>query len=463
MGPDSKHMQADRDRSPAADVNGAPSQAVPFPPNLVGAPSLLRNRWLQLTAGIIGMVAVANFQYSWALFVLPLLGRFEEAGWTKVDLQEAFTLFVLAQTWLVPVEGYLADRFGPHRLIVVGGVLAALAWVICSQTSSLTTLYAAQLLCGAGSGIVYGISMGSALKWFPDRRGLAAGLTAAAFGAGSAATVLPISWTIEGHGYPTAFLWFGLAQGLVIVLAGLLMRFPKAGEVPAPAQSKVLQSAHDFTPGEMLRSPTFWLLYLMMMLGAVPGLLMMAQIGPVARSFGIDKAPVHWFGVTLAALPFAMMVDRFMGGLTRPVFGWISDHIGREAAIFLAFGLEGAALLLLIRHANDPVMFVLMSGVAFFGWGAVFSLFPAVSGDMFGRKFATTNYALLYTAKGAATLLVSLGIRLQTYWQNTTQDAQQGWAIVFALMIAADWLAALLALGALRPLRRWMTRRENLR
>ena len=239
----------------------------------------------------------------------------------------------------------------------------------------------------------------------------------------------------------------------MIILAALIMRFPRPGEVPAPVQSKVLQSGRDYTPGEMLRSPGFWLLYFMMMMGAIPGLLMLGYIAPMARDFGVAEMPVTLLWITSAALPLAMELDRIMGGLTRPVFGWISDHIGREIAIFLAFALEGVALFLLIQFAHDPIMFVLMSGLAFFGWGAVFSLFPAVSGDMFGRKFATTNYSLLYTAKGAASLLVALCDLLRTQTGS--------WAPVFAVMIAADWIAALLALLVLRPLRARLARMEE--
>lgn len=405
---------------------------------------LLSNRWFQLSIGIAGMVAVANFQYAWTLFVRPLMGTH---GWSRVQVADALSVFfTLAQTWLVPFEGYLADRFGPRRLVFFGGAAVALAWVVNAHTSSLGLLYAAQVLSGCGSGIVYAISMGNALKWFPDRRGLAAGLTAAAFGAGSAATILPIKWTIESAGYQAAFLWFGLAQGLVVILAGLGMRFPRASEIHAPAQPKVMQTGRDFTPLEILKSPAFWLVYVMMTVGAVPGLLMLVQLDPMAHDFGIATVQVTILGITQAALPFALILDRITGGLTRPVFGWISDHIGRELAIFLAFSLEGSALLVLILFYKDPVIFVLMSGLAFFGWGAIFSLFPAVSGDMFGGRFATTNYGLLYTAKGTASLLVSLAHRMQ--------ESTGSWEGVFALMIAADWLAALLAILVLRPLRR---------
>jgi OFA family oxalate/formate antiporter-like MFS transporter len=445
-------MGQDRAPTPPDGIPPASTETIiPLtPPESVPAPlqpsagSLTSNRWVQLTAGIFGMVAVANFQYSWTLFVEPLHRRH---GWTHVQIQDALYLFFIsAQTWLVPLEGYLAERFGPRRLLVAGGVLAGLAWVINAYAPSLAVLYAAQVLSGIGSGIVYSISMGSALKWFPDRRGLAAGLTAAAFGAGSAATVLPVSLTIKHHGFETAFIWFGLAQGIVVVLAGLIMRFPGPREVPTVAQPRTLQSSRDYTPREMLRTPGFWLLYLMMTMGAVPGLLMLGQIAPMARQFQVADVPVSLFGITLLALPFAMMVDRVMGGLTRPVFGWVSDRIGREPAIFLAFALEGSALFLLIQNASNPVMFVLMSGLAFFGWGAIFSLFPAVSGDMFGRRFATTNYALLYTAKGAATLLIAVC--------NRVHAATGSWELIFAVMIAADFIAALLALFVLRPLRR---------
>jgi OFA family oxalate/formate antiporter-like MFS transporter len=406
--------------------------------------SFLDNRWVQLAAGVVGMVAVANFQYAWTLFVLPL---HQEHGWSKVAIQDAlYIFFILTQTWLVPLEGYLADRFGPRLLLLAGGFLAGLAWVINAHAPSLPVLYAAQVLSGCGSGIVYSISMGSALKWFPDRRGLAAGLTAAAFGAGSAATIEPIRLTIKSFGYPAAFLWFGIGQGLVVMLAGAIMRFPRPGEVHAAAQTRVLQTARDASPREMLRTPVFWLLYVMMTVGAVPGLLMIGQMEPLARDFGVADVDVTLLGFTYAALPFALMIDRLSGGLTRPVFGWLSDHIGRETAIFLAFALEGTALLLLIQNRDDPVLFVLMSGLAFFGWGAIFSLFPAVNTDMFGRQFATANYGWLYTAKGAAALLVAVCNR----WQHETQN----WTGVFALMIAFDWVAALLALFVLRPLRR---------
>jgi OFA family oxalate/formate antiporter-like MFS transporter len=411
-----------------------------------------RQAWIQLGAGILGMIAVANFQYAWTLFVAPL---HQAHGWSIDQIQDGlYIYFILAQTWLVPLQGYLAERFGARQLVIAGGLLAGLAWVIHANTTTLEVLYAAQVLAGCGSGIVYSVSVGNALKWFSHRRGLAAGLTAAAFGAGSAATILPILWTIEASGYQTAFLWFGLGQGLVVILAGSLMHFPEEQSVTVQAPVKVLQSHVEYTTRQMLMQPTFWLLYAMMTIGAVPGLLMLGWIKPMAEAFGIADVRLSLLGIDLgAALPIALILDPLSGGLTRPVFGWLSDHVGRERAIFLAFALEGLALLALIIGRHNAAVFVTMSALAFFGWGALFGLFPAVSADMFGRQCATTNYAFLYTAKGAGSLLVAVCNR----WHEATGN----WPAVFALMIAADWTAALLALFVLKPLRERQARQAQ--
>jgi OFA family oxalate/formate antiporter-like MFS transporter len=407
----------------------------------------LSNRWLQLLAGIVGLVAVANFQYSWTLFVLPL---HDQHGWDVEDIQIAlYSFFIPAQAWLVPLHGMLAERFGPRKVLFIGGTLAGLGWMINASATSLGILYTAQTLAGCGSGMIYSVSMGNTLKWFVDRRGLATGLTAAAFGTGAAVTVGPIRWTIQNSGYEAAFFWFGLGQGLIILLAALIIRFPRPVEAAAPAQSRVLQSGHDYTPMEMLRSHGFWVVYVMMMIGAVPGLIMLGHIAPMARDFDVADKLVTMLWISTAASPLAIQLASLVGGFTRPVFGWLSDQIGREATIGLAFTTESIALLMLIQNCRDPTMFVLMSGLAVFGWGAIFSLFPAVSGDMFGRKFATTNYSILYTAKGAASLLVGFCLRLDV-----------DWVAVFCIMIAADWIEAMLALLVLRPLRRRLAKKE---
>ncbi|MGA7515893.1 MAG: oxalate/formate MFS antiporter, partial [Pseudolabrys sp.] len=217
-------------------------------------------RWAQLVFGIVCMVMIANLQYGWTLFVNPIDQKYH---WGRAAIQVAFTIFVLAETWLVPFEGYLIDKFGPKVMVCGSGALVAIAWVINSMADSLFLLYVGAAIGGIGAGVIYGASVGNALKWFPDRRGLAAGLTAAGFGAGSALTVIPIANMIQSSGYQAAFLWFGLGQGIVVMLVGLMLRAPKAGEVSAPAAPAVMQTKRDFGPAEVLRTPVFWVMYVM--------------------------------------------------------------------------------------------------------------------------------------------------------------------------------------------------------
>lgn len=402
----------------------------------------LRNRWVQLVLGIICMVMIANLQYGWTLFVTPISDKFH---WTKTAIQVAFTLFVLTETWLVPFEGYLVDRFSPALLGVIAGVLVGAAWMINASASSLSALYFGAIVGGAGAGIVYGMTVGNALKWFPDRRGLAAGLTAAGFGAGSALTIIPIYYMIKSSGYQATFFNFALLQGGVVLIASAFLRAPRKGEVPAAVQLRVSQSGRDFTWQEMLRTPAFWLMYVMFTMVATGGLMATAQLAPMAKDYKVADVPVSLIGITMAALPFALSLDRIINGITRPFFGWVSDNIGRENTMFLAFGLEGFAIILLLRLAQIPVAFVVLTGLVFFGWGEIYSLFPATSGDLFGRRWATTNYGLLYTAKGTASLLVPYG----SYLQALTGS----WVPIFTVAVVFDFCAALLALFVLKPLR----------
>jgi OFA family oxalate/formate antiporter-like MFS transporter len=409
-------------------------------------PSIVRNRWVQLMVGIVGMVAIANLQYGWTLFVGPIDQQFH---WGRAAIQVAFTLFVLAETWLVPFEAYFVDRYGPSFIVAVGGILVGLAWIVNATADSLTKLYAAGIMGGVGAGIVYGTASGAALKWFPDRRGLAAGLTAAGFGAGSALTIIPIANQIKASGYQSAFLTWGILQGVVVLVCAFLMRAPQKEDLARVTVPETSQTTQDFTPVQMLKTPAFYLLYAMMTMVAMGGLMATAQLGPIAKDFKVGDSAVSLFGLTMAALPFALSLDRILNGITRPFFGWVSDHIGRENTMFVAFGLEGFAIFLLIRFAHIPVLFVIFSGLTFFGWGEIYSLFPATCGDLFGRKFATTNYGLLYTAKGTASLLVPVG--------SLIAGSTANWYPIFMLAIAFDWIGALLALFVLKPLRkRWL-------
>src|SRR5919109_635008 len=403
----------------------------------------LGGRWGQLIFGIICMVMIANLQYGWTLFVNPIDQKYH---WGRAAIQVAFTLFVLTETWLVPIEGYLIDRFGPRVMISGSGVLVAIAWVTNSFADSLTLLYLGAALGGIGAGVIYGGSVGNALKWFPDRRGLAAGLTAAGFGAGSALTVIPIANMIASSGYEAAFLWFGLGQGVVVMLVALMLRAPEPGEVTAPAAPAVQQTLRDYSPVEVLKTPVFWVMYAMFVMVGAGGLMAVAQLAPIAADFKVGTIPVSILGLTLPALTFALTIDRVLNGVCRPFFGWMSDQIGRENTMFVAFLIEGIGIYALLVFAGTPLLFVLLSGLVFFAWGEIYSLFPATCTDIYGRRFATTNYGMLYTAKGTASLLVPLANVLTT-------ATGKSWSAVFVVAAILNIIAAIMAPLVLRPLR----------
>ena len=397
-------------------------------------------RWLQLLVGILCMAMVANLQYGWTLFVNPLDAKYH---WGRASIQVAFTIFVLLETWLVPIEGYLVDRYGPRLVVLVGGILCGIAWTMNAYADSLTFLYVAAAIGGVGAGAVYGTCVGNALKWFPDRRGLAAGLTAAGFGAGSALTIIPISTMIKSSGYEQTFLYFGVGQGIIVVVLSLLLAAPKPGQVPQ--SSKVLQTRRQFRPMEVLRTPVFWVMYLMFVLVGAGGLMATAQLAPIAKDFKIAEIPVSLVGITLPALTFALAIDRILNGLTRPFFGWVSDNIGREKTMLIAFGLEAAGIWALSIYGRDPVIFVILTGLVFFAWGEIYSLFPSTSADTYGTEYATANAGLLYTAKGTASLIVPLS--------SVLVAATGTWHAVFVVAALMNAAAALMAWFVLRPMR----------
>ncbi|MBF6988007.1 MULTISPECIES: oxalate/formate MFS antiporter [Cupriavidus] len=398
--------------------------------------------WVQLVFGVICMAMIANMQYGWTLFVNPIDDKYH---WGRTAIQVAFTIFVVTETWLVPIEGYLVDKYGPRPVVVGGGLLCAVAWALNSVASSLPMLYVAAAIGGLGAGAVYGTCVGNALKWFPNRRGLAAGITAAGFGAGSALTVVPIANMIKTSGYEAAFLWFGLGQGLVVFILGMAL-FPPSAKILSEVKTTLKAAAtYNASPREVLKSPIFWVMYAMFVMMAAGGLMATAQLGPIAKDFGLHEAPISILGLTLPALTFALTIDRVLNGLTRPFFGWISDHIGRERTMFFAFGVEAVGILLLSKYGHHPVAFVILTGVVFFAWGEIYSLFPATCGDTFGPKFAATNAGLLYTAKGTAALLVP--------FSSVITAATGSWHAVFMVASGMAALTAIMALFVLKPMR----------
>ncbi|MBO1022422.1 oxalate/formate MFS antiporter [Methylobacterium sp. SD274] len=398
-------------------------------------------KWRQLAFGVLCMAMIANLQYGWTLFVDPIDAKFH---WGRAAIQFAFTIFVATETWLVPVEAWFVDRYGPRIVVCFGGVMIALAWLINSQASSLWMLYGAAVIGGIGAGSVYGTCVGNALKWFPHRRGLAAGATAAGFGAGAAVTVVPIAKMIASSGYQDAFLYFGLGQGAIVVLLSFLLRKPS---VAVPIQRKSLrlpQTRVDRTPREVVRTPVFWVMYAIFVMVASGGLMAAAQIAPIAHDFRVADVPVSLFGLQMAALTFAISLDRIFDGFGRPFFGFVSDTIGRENTMFIAFATAAAAIVLLLSYGTNPLVFVFSTAIYFGVFGEIYSLFPATCGDTFGSTFATTNAGLLYTAKGTASFLVPVA---------SVISATYGWSAVFSIIIGLNVAAAAMAMFVLRPMR----------
>jgi MFS transporter, OFA family, oxalate/formate antiporter len=356
----------------------------------------LNNRWFQLVASLIAMIMIANLQYAWTLFVKPL-----QAGtdWRLSDIQFAFTLFILFQTWIQPLDGWLIDRLGPRGFISAAGVLCGLGWAGLGYANTLTELYALYCLAGVGAAFVYSGSIGSALKWFKDKRGLASGIMAAGFGGGTALFIPVISWIIETRGYRSAFIATGLVQGLVILFVAQFLRHPPAepAKVAAPSTSTASQvGKRQFTTLEMLRTPQFYALYVAFVLMATGGLLVTANAGPIATSWGYPAA----------VLTMAATLSPIANGASRIFWGWASDRIGRENGMVIAFVLQAICLFLVIPLGQlSGGWFALALVLVYFTWGEIYSLFPATAADYFGTRHATSNYGVLYTAKGVASII----------------------------------------------------------
>lgn len=409
-----------------------------MPPTQARSVPVTRNApSIQLALGLVAMMSISSPQYVWTLFVRP----FEAStGAALPAIQVTFSLLVVLQTWLSPIQGWLVERFGARFLVTFGCILSGLGWVLSAQVTSVVGLYLTYgLLCGVGTGIVYVGIVGSMLKWFPDRRGLATGVVAAGYGFGAIVTTFPIATMIEAAGYRTTLVTFGIILGGIGALAGILMRRPPERDQPVSIQS----NAQDVPPGRMLTTPVFWLFFVMMTMMSTGGLMVVSQFAPFMHDFGVANVMV----LGMAALPLALTLDRITNGLTRPFFGWVSDKIGRENTMFVAFALEAVAVLLMLSTRHNATLLALMSGVVFFGWGEIFSLFPATLTDTFGAKYAITNYGFLYMAQGIGSVLGGPAAA-------ALHGATQSWVPVFVLVITMDLLTALLAVAALKPMRR---------
>jgi OFA family oxalate/formate antiporter-like MFS transporter len=413
-----------------------------------GTQALAAARWGQLFVGVVCMATVANLNYGWYLFAGPIGAKFL---WGRDALQLAFAFFMAIETWLAPAAGWFADRFGPRRVVMVGGIMVGAGWLIEAAAASPELFYAAVVLSGIGVAAVYAACLGNALKWFPDRRGLAAGLTTAGFGTGAALTIAPIREMIQAYGYQSALLWAGVAQGLVIVVLAQILAAPKAGQIAELPSSRVEQSRRDLAPIEVLRTPLFAVLYVMFVLAATAGLMGTAGLVPIARDHGVADAPVGFLFVnaTMPALALVLALGRVLSGLARPLFGWLSDRAGREATMGMAFVAGTASMLELGYLGSSPWAFVMTAATVYFTWGAIDGLFAAVCTDAFGTEYAATNAGMLYTAKGIAGLLVP--------FVGLLVAVTGSWHAVSTVAAILDVIAAVASLFVLRPLMRsWL-------
>jgi OFA family oxalate/formate antiporter-like MFS transporter len=356
----------------------------------------INNRWFQLVASLIAMIMIANLQYAWTLFVNPMQ---RATGWKLSEIQWAFTLFILFQTWVQPAQGFLIDRMGPRVFTTVAGVLCGIGWAGLGFVTTLPQLYALYVLAGIGAALIYGGCMGSALKWFTKERGLAAGIIAAGFGGGTALFIPIIASMIKNQGYQTAFIVTGVFQGVVILAVAQFLRHPAAAPAPAKATTATGSAKlgqHQYTTGEMLRTPQFYVLYAMFVMMAVGGLLVTANAGPMAVAWGIPAT----------ALAAATSFNAIANGGSRIFWGWVSDKIGRELAMGIAFALQALCLVLVLTVGRlSGTLFTVTLIATFFTWGEIFSLFPSLTADYYGTKSSTANYGVMYSAKGVASII----------------------------------------------------------
>jgi OFA family oxalate/formate antiporter-like MFS transporter len=422
-------------------------------PNVSGAPvglanqtsdSVVGNRWIQLAAGVMAMIVISNFQYAFTLFTPGLKQQFATAPYSEIAL--IYTLFILFETWPVPVAGYFIDKFGIRNLMLIGSILILLGWTLGGLfATSLFHLYIYYgVLAGTGAGIIYIATVANAVKWFPDKRGLAAGLTAAGFGGGAALTLIPISATITSMGWAGAMTAWGIGQGVVAIAMALILRHPPKGWLPKDwVQPKaVVQTRQEFSAAQMMSQKEFYIMYAMFLMVCTGGLMTTGNMSQIAKSLNVFDAKV----MGIAIVPFVATVAGVTNAFARIMWGSVSDRFGREYTMAFAFALEGALIFLMTQIAGQPIAFMILMPFVFLAWGEIYALFSAITGDVFGPKNASGNYGILYTAKGVSSIMAGWGAAA------VAAHFAGSFSVPYYIAAAFDITAAVLALFVLRPI-----------
>jgi MFS transporter, OFA family, oxalate/formate antiporter len=415
------------------------------------------SRWVQLIAGVIAMIVISNYQYAFTLFTPGMRQQFTGVPYAKIAA--IFSMFILFETWPVPAAGYFVDRFGIRKLMILGSIGILVGWLLGGTVAkSVFDLYIYYgLIAGTGAGIIYISTVANAVKWFPDRRGLAAGLTAAGFGGGAAITIMPIAATISSMGWAGAMATWGVAQGIVAFFMALILRHPPAGWKPAGWDQRslkvakaVVQSKVEYTVNQTVLRPEFYLLYVMFLFVCTGGLMTTGNLSQIAKSLNVADAKI----LGLAIVPFTATLAGITNALSRIMWGSISDRLGREYTMTLAFALEGVLIFLVTQITGNHIFFVILLPFVFLSWGEIYALFSAITGDIFGPKNASGNYGVLYTAKGLASILAGYGAAL------LAAHFAGSFTVPYYIAAAFDIAAAVLAFFALRPLVRGRIAKE---
>jgi OFA family oxalate/formate antiporter-like MFS transporter len=415
------------------------------------------SRWIQLIAGVIAMIVISNYQYAFTLFTPGMRNQFVGVPYAKIAA--IFSMFILFETWPVPLAGYLVDRFGIRKLMMLGSIGILVGWLlggtVAKSVSDLYIYYG--VIAGTGAGIIYISTVANAVKWFPDRRGLAAGLTAAGFGGGAAITIMPIAGTISSHGWAGAMASWGVAQGIVAFVMALILRHPPAGWKPLGWDQKsqkvakaVVQSKVEYTVSQTVSRPEFYLLYVMFLFVCTGGLMTTGNLSQIAKSLNVANAKI----LGLAIIPFTATLAGVTNALSRIMWGSISDRLGREYTMTLAFALEGFLIFMVTQISGNHILFVILLPFVFLSWGEIYALFSAITGDIFGPRNASGNYGVLYTAKGLASIMAGYGAAL------LAAHYAGSFTVPYYIAAVFDISAAILALLALRPLVRGRIAKE---